>query len=149
MTNENHLPPVSFDFHRVNIFFWYHLRMKSIYYISLLPMFFLVVACSGPEQSATESSMVFDALENLANDPETDISHEDGWAIVSKMENGDQVYWFLAPNENNVSPAQYKKTIHVSGNDEKETQTVSQCVAPRQVCDDLMERFKIISKKYK
>jgi hypothetical protein len=122
--------------------------MKSFHYILSLPLFCFVVACSGPEDSATEDPKVYDSLEKLANDPEADISHEDGWAIVSKSENGDRVYWFLAPDVNNVSPAQFKKTIHVSDNNEKETRIVSQCEAPKQTCDDLMEKFKTLSEKY-
>jgi hypothetical protein len=122
--------------------------MKSLYYILSLPLFYFMVACSGPEEGTTESPKVFDSLENLVNDPEADISHEDGWSIVSKMENNDRVYWFLAPDTNNVSSAQFKKTIHVSDNNDKETKIVSHCDAPRQTCDDLMERFKTLSEKY-
>ena len=129
--------------------FWYPLRMKSLHYIFSLPLFCFVVACSGPEVGTTESPKVFNVLENLANDPDANISHEDGWAIVSKIENGDRVYWFLAPDENNVSHAQFKMTIHVNDNNEKEIKIVSQCEAPKQTCDDLMERFKTLSENYR
>jgi hypothetical protein len=123
--------------------------MKSSYCIFSLSLFCLVAACSGQQESTTESPKVFDSIENLVNDPKAKISHDDGWAIVSKTENGDRVYWFLAPDENGVSPAQFKKTIHVNDNNEKETKMVSQCVAPKQVCDDLMAKFKTLSEKYK
>ena len=149
MTNENHVPPTTFVFQRISIFFCYHLRMKSLHYFFSFPLLCFVVACSGPEDSTTESPKVFDSLDNLVNDPEANISHEDGWAIVSKTENGDHVYWFLAPDTNNVSPAQFKKSIHVSDNNEKETKIVSHCDAPKQTCDDFMEKFKNLSEKYK
>jgi len=123
--------------------------MKLLHYIISLPLYCFVAACSGPEDSATESPKVVDATEYLANDPEAIVSHEDGWAIVSKTENGDRVYWFLAPDQNKVSHAQFKKTIHVSDNNEKETRVVSHCEAPKQACDDLMERFKTLSESYR
>jgi hypothetical protein len=42
----------------------------------------------------------------------------------------------------------FKKTVH-STEKAKETVTVSECEAPKQVCDDLMKRFKTLSEKYR
>jgi hypothetical protein len=65
------------------------------------------------------------------------------------MENGDHVYWFLAPDVDNVSSALFKKVIHTGNKNELKTETVSQCDAPKQTCDDLMKQFKNLSEKFK
>jgi hypothetical protein len=98
-----------------------------------------MVSCSGTDDKPDPSSI----------DPSANIVHKDGWSIVSKIENGDRVYWFLAPEVNNVSPAMFKKIIYTNNKSELETKTVSQCDAPKQACDDLMKQFKILSEKYK
>ena len=85
----------------------------------------------------------------MTNNPSAKIAHEDGWTIVSKIESGDRVYWFLAPEVDNVSPAMFKKIIYTNVKSELETKTVSQCDAPKQTCDDLMKQFKILSEKHK
>jgi hypothetical protein len=125
--------------------------MKSLHYVFLLSIFCIVVACSEPQETAVsiDPTISYDALKEVSKNPDASISHEDGWAIVSKTENDDRVYWFLAPDENGVSPAQFKKTIHVSDNNETEIKIVSQCEAPKQTCDDLMAQFKVLSDKYK
>lgn len=122
--------------------------MRSSQIILLLLLFCFVNACSAPDRGTAQSSRAPGELDNLANEPGANITHEDGWAIVSRTENGDRVYWFLAPDVNNVSPAQFKKTIHVGENNVKETKIVSECDAPRQVCDDLTEAFEALSEKY-
>ena len=113
--------------------------MKHLHYIIFLFLFVVLVSCSGADDKLDASSI----------DASSDIVHEDGWSIVSKIENGDRVYWFLAPEINNVSPAMFKKIIYTNKKSELETKTVSQCDAPKQTCDDLMERYKILSEKYK
>ena len=113
--------------------------MKYSHYIISLLLFFFMVSCSGTVDKSDTSSI----------DPSANIVHEDGWSIVSKIENGDRVYWFLAPEVNNVSPAMFKKIIYTNIKSELETKTVSQCDAPKQTCDDLMKQFKILSEKYK
>ena len=113
--------------------------MKHLRYIISLFLLFALVACSGAGDKSDASSI----------DPSESIVHEDGWSIIPKIENGDRVYWFLAPEVNNVSPAMFKKIIHTNVKGESETKTVSQCDAPKQTCDDLMKKFKTLSEKYK
>ncbi|MCK5662160.1 MAG: hypothetical protein KAI17_01675 [Thiotrichaceae bacterium] len=113
--------------------------MRHLHYIISLFLLFFLVACTGADDKLDASSI----------DPSKNIVHEDGWSIVPKMENGDRVYWFLAPEINNVSPAMFKKIIYTNKKSELETKTVSQCDAPKQTCDDLMEQYKILSEKYK
>ena len=113
--------------------------MKHLHYIISLLLFFVLVSCSGTDDRSDASSI----------DPLASIVHDNGWSIVSKIENGDRVYWFLAPEINNVSPAMFKKIIYANVKSELETKIVSQCDAPKQTCDDLMKQFKILSEKYK
>ena len=119
--------------------------MKKLYLIITLPLFLLLVACYG-----TDSKMNADhSVEGLTDDPSAKITREDGWTIVSKMENTDRVYWFLAPEVDNVSPAMFKKIVYTGDKKELETRTVSECEAPKQTCDDLIKKFKSLSEKYK
>lgn len=122
--------------------------MKHLHYIILLLLFFVLVACSGTDDK-TDTSSIDPSVEYLTNNPSAKIAHEGGWTIVSKIESGDRVYWFLAPEVDNVSPAMFKKIIYTNVKSELETKTVSQCDAPKQTCDDLMKQFKILSGKYK
>jgi hypothetical protein len=124
------------------------MAMKNLRYIITLPLFVLLVACSGTD-SKTDSSGVGGSVEDLTENPSAKITHEDGWTIVSKMENGNRAYWFLAPEVDNVSPAMFKKIIYAGDKNGLETETVSQCEAPRQTCDDLIKKFKKLSEKYK
>lgn len=122
--------------------------IKHLHYIITLPLFIFLVSCSGTD-SRTGASGVGHSVEGLTKNPSAKIAHEGDWTIVSKVENGDRVYWFLAPEVDNVSPAMFKKIIYTRKKGELETKTVSQCDAPRQTCDDLMKKFKILSEKYK
>ena len=122
--------------------------MKHLHYIITLPLFVFLVACSGTD-SKTNASGVVHSVEDLKNNPSAKITHEGDWTIISKMENGDRVYWFLAPEVDNVSPAIFKKIVYTRDKSELETETVSQCEAPKQTCDDLMKKFKSLSEKYK
>ena len=122
--------------------------MKHLHYIITLPLFVFLVACSGTD-SKTDASGVGHSVEELTKSPSAKITHEGGWTIISKIENGDRVYWFLAPEVDNVSPAMFKKIVYAENKSELETKTVSQCDAPRQTCDDLMNKFKNLSEKYK
>lgn len=122
--------------------------MKNLHYIFTLPLFVLLLACSGTD-SKTGASGAGHSIDDLAKNPSAKITHEDGWSIVSKMENENRVYWFLAPEVDNVSPAMFKKIIYAGDKSELETETVSQCEAPKQTCDDLMKKFKKLSEKYK
>ena len=118
--------------------------MKYLYYIIMLPLFFILVACSG-----TDSKTDAFGIGHSAKNPAAKITHEGGWTIISKIENGDRIYWFLAPEVDNVSPAMFKKIIHAKNKSHQETETVSQCDAPKQTCDDLMNEFKSLSENYK
>ncbi len=122
--------------------------MRHLYYIIALPLFFILVACSGTD-SKTGATGAGHSVDDLAKNPSAQVSHESGWTIVSKIENGDRIYWFLAPEVDNVSPAMFKKIVYSKNKSDLETKTVSQCDAPRQICDDLMKEFKNLSKSYK
>lgn len=115
--------------------------------ISFLLLYFLV-ACSGRD-SATEHTNTHQAFENASTKPAAKIFHDNNWTIISTTENGDHVYWYLAPDIDKASPALFKKTIPAKEKKEQETVIVSECVAPRQVCDDLMQQFKVLNEKYK
>ncbi len=92
---------------------------------------------------------VYRAFEAIKNKTAATISHQDGWSIVSLTEKGNRVYWFLAPDEDNVTPALIKKTIHEKNNDIDEIVIVSECGAHKEKCEKLMKQFETISKGYK
>jgi len=122
--------------------------MKYSHSIIALPLLLFLVACSGTDSKAGVSG-VDHSVEDLTKNPSAKITHEGDWTIVSKMENGNRVYWFLAPDVDNVSSAMFKKIIFSGKDSELETKMVSQCDAPKQTCDELMEQFKKMSEKYK
>jgi hypothetical protein len=122
--------------------------MTHLHFIVALALFFFLVACSKTDNK-TDAPGVDHSVEYLTNNPSAKITHEDGWTIISKIENGDRVYWFLAPDVDNVSSAVFKKIIHARNKSDLQTETVSQCDAPKQTCDDLMKQFKILSETYK
>ena len=122
--------------------------MKPLHFFYPLLLTCFAVACVGAD-SATDATDASNAIEILAKQPSSKITHEDGWTIVSSMENGDRVYWFLAPNIDNVSPAIFKKMIINKDKNKQGFEIVSECDAPKQVCDDLMKKIKTLSEKYK
>jgi hypothetical protein len=122
--------------------------MKPLHFIYPLLLSCFAVACVGTD-SATETLNDAKVLESPVKQSSSKITHEDGWTIVSSMENGDRVYWFLAPDVDNVSPAMFKKTILNKDKSEQGFELVSKCDAPKQVCDDLMKQIKTLSEKYK
>ena len=122
--------------------------MKHLHFIVALALSFFLVACSGTDNT-TDASDIGYSVEYLTKNPSAKIIHEDGWIIISNMEDGDRVYWFLAPDVDNVSSAIFKKIIHTSNKGDLRTETVSQCDAPKQTCDDLMKQFKNLSEKFK
>ena len=124
------------------------LTMKFKYFTILLPLLSFLVACSGNDNKANEPAIA-QSLEKLSGSPSADIVYEDGWTIVSKIEDGNRVYWFLAPEQDNVSPALYKKVIYANDESGLKTKLVSQCEASKQTCDELMEKFRKLSEKYK
>jgi hypothetical protein len=119
----------------------------------ILPLFLIccLISCSEPDEASAsvDHPATYGAFEDASKSPDASITHDDKWTIVSRMENGDRVYWFVAPDVNQTSPALFKKTVHTPGKNEKETVTVSKCDAPKQTCDDLMEQFKALSVKYR
>jgi hypothetical protein len=121
--------------------------MKSLSIIILFCLFCFLVACYGP-YSTTDSPGDYNSFEDLTKKTAAEITHENNWTIVSMTENGDRVYWFLAPEIEKASPAMFKKVIHTDKNKEK-TEIVSECKAPKQTCDDLMKQFNTLSEKYK
>lgn len=112
----------------------------------MLPGF--VVACSGTSGTANTSG-IYNRSEKIASLPGADVFHDERWTIVSTTENGDRVYWFLAPEVEKVTPAMFRKTIHTRSKNEAEAVIVSECEAPKKTCDDLMKKFKVLSEKYK
>jgi hypothetical protein len=125
--------------------------MKPLNTITTLILFSCMPGCSGPEEASVtvDPAMSYAAFEDASNHPDANISHEGDWKVVSRVENGDRVYWFVAPDVDKVSPALFKKTIHAENKNEKVTVIVSKCDAPKQTCDSLMDQFKVMSKKYK
>lgn len=128
--------------------FFYMISMKHLNFVVGFFLICFLVACAGSD-STTGSSNASNTYENLTKGPSSKTTHEDGWAIVSKMENGDRVYWFFAPDIDNVSPAMFKKTTLIKDKSKQGFEVVSKCDAPIQVCDDLMKQFKTLSEKYK
>ena len=121
--------------------------MKFKFLTILLPLLFLV-SCLGNDNKVNEPSRT-SSLEKMSNDESADIMYEDGWTIVSKIEDGNRVYWFLAPEKDNLSPALFKKIIYAKDKGDLKTKFVSQCEAPKQKCDELMDEFSKLSEKYK
>jgi hypothetical protein len=122
--------------------------MKPFYFIISSLLLYFIVACSGPD-SALDSSDTYQGVENASIKPTVKTFHDNGWTIISTTENGDHVYWFLAPDIDKASPAMFKKTIPAKDKQAQETVIVSECEAPRAVCDELMKQFKGLSEKYK
>jgi hypothetical protein len=122
--------------------------MKPINFIARLFLVCSVVACAGAD-SATGSSNTSITLEKLTKGTSSKTSHDEGWTIVSAVEAGDRVYWFFAPEVNNVSPAMFKMTVFNRASSKQGFEVVSECEAPKQVCDGLMKQFKTLSEKYK
>ena len=127
---------------------FYMISMKHLNFVVSFFLIYFLVACAGTD-SATGSSNSYNTLENLTKGSSSKSAHEDGWTIVSKMVNGDRVYWFFAPDIDNVSPAMFKKTILNKDKSKQGFEVVSKCDAPIQVCDELMRQFKALSEKYK
>jgi phage terminase large subunit-like protein len=125
--------------------------MRSLLSIILLITLYSVAGCSEPQDAAisVDPAVSYGAFENASKKPDASITHDGDWTVVSRMDKSDRVYWFVAPNVNKVSPALFRKTIHVDDKGGKKTVVVSNCEAPKQTCDDLMEKFKNLSEKYK
>ncbi len=87
-------------------------------------------------------SSAFEALEYLKKDPSAKINRQDGWSIVSLVEDGSHVVWFFAPEKNGVYPAVFKKTILG-----EQTKILTLCEAPKAECDSLRKQFKNINNK--
>ena len=121
--------------------------MKHLHYLITLSLCIFLVACF-ETSNKTDASGVGYSITDPTKNPSAKITRQEGWTIVSKIENGDRVYWFLAPEVDNVSPAMFKKIIYSGKNSELEFKTVSECEAPKQTCDDLMKHFKTMSEKY-
>jgi len=121
--------------------------MKFKFFTTLLPLLAFLVSCSGNDNKLNEPAIT-QSLEELTGSPSADIMYEDGWTIVSKVEEGNRVYWFLAPEKDNVSPALFKKIIYAKDESGLKMKFVSQCEAPKQTCDELMDKFRKLSEKY-
>jgi hypothetical protein len=122
--------------------------MKYLDYILSLPLFIFLAACYGTDNK-TDDPDFGNPVDDLTKNSSAKITHEAGWTIVSRVENGDHIYWFLAPEVNDVSPAMFKKIVYARDKSVLDTKTVSQCDAPKQTCDDLMKEFKKLSERYK
>jgi len=117
---------------------------------ALITIYFLT-GCSEPQEATVslDPTMTYDAVEEATKTPDASITKDGDWTVVSRLEKGNRVYWFVAPDIDKVSPALFKKTIHLDGNNIKITRSVSKCEAPKQTCDDLMEQFENLSEKYR
>jgi len=125
--------------------------MRSLLNSILTIMVCSLAACSEPQETpvSIDPTMTYGAFEDASKNPGANIIHDGDWTIVSRTEKGNRVYWFVAPDMNKVSPALYKKTIRGDDKGGRETVIVSNCEAPKQVCDNLMVEFKTLSEKYK
>lgn len=125
--------------------------MRYLLSIISLTTIYCLAGCSEPQEAtvSVDHTMTYDAVEEAKKTPDASITKDGDWTVVSRVEKGNRVYWFVAPDIDKVSPALFKKTIHLMGNNIKETKSVSKCEAPKQTCDDLMEQFEILSEKYK
>ena len=120
-----------------------------ITFLMLSPLMLSPGVLAAENATKIDEPSVYRAFEAIKKDPAASISHQDGWSIVSLTEKGDRVYWFLAPDEDDVTPALIKKTIHEKSKDTHEIVIISECVAPRKKCEVLMKQFKALSKDYK
>ena len=125
--------------------------MKHLLNIIALITIYFLTGCSEPQEAAisVDPTMTYDTFEEMTKAPDASITKDGDWTVVTKMEKGNRAYWFVAPDVNKVSPALFKKTIHLEDENSKQTLTVSKCQAPKQTCDELMEQFKTMSEKYK
>lgn len=121
--------------------------MKFKFFIILLPLLSFLVACYENDNKVNEPAIA-QSLEKLSGSPSAEIMYEDGWTIVSKVEDGNRVYWFMAPEKDNVSPALFKKIIYESDESGLKLKLDSQCVAPKQICEELMDKYRKLSEKY-
>jgi hypothetical protein len=78
---------------------------------------------------------------------EAGILHDDGWAIVPREVDGDREIWFIAPDRGDATPAVFKKKIHVDASS-RQTTIVSECEAPKAVCDSLQAKFEELSARH-
>jgi len=122
--------------------------MKRIPALFLSAMCFILLACNGTQNKASSPSIA-QSVTKLTSDSSADITHKYGWTIVSKIENKNRIYWFLAPDVNGTSPALFKKTIYTDVDSELKTKTVSECEAPKKTCEELMLRYKELSDTYR
>jgi len=122
--------------------------MKPLYFLISPLLLYFLVACSAPDR-AMASSNSYHAFESAKKQPAAKTFHDNDWTIISTTENGEHVYWFLAPDRDKASPALFKKTVPAKDKHEQETVIVSECEAPKQVCDELMKQFKTLNEKYK
>lgn len=119
--------------------------MRYLRYSLALSLTLLAASCYKAEDDTDKDA----AQDVKADKTDARITHEDGWTVVSKTENGNRVYWFLAPEVDSVSPAMFKKTIYDDGTNELESSMVSECEAPKPTCDALMKKFEELSEAYK
>jgi len=122
--------------------------MKPLYFLISPLLLYSIAAYSVPDP-AMASSNSYHAFESAKKQPAAKTFHENDWTIISTTENGAQVYWFLAPDRDKASSALFKKTIPAKDKLEQETVIVSECEAPKKVCDNLIKQFKTLSEKYK
>ena len=122
--------------------------MKFKFFTILLPLLSFLVACYENDNNKVNEAAIAQTLEKLSGSPSADNMYEHGWTIVSKVEDGNRVYWFLAPEKDNVSPALFKKIIYESEESGLKTKLISQCEAPKQICEELMDKYRKLSEKY-
>jgi len=86
--------------------------MNIRFFTIILPLIFLA-SCNGNDNNVSERALT-PAFEKMLSNSSADIIYEDGWMIVSKIEDGNHIYWFLPPEKDNVSPALFKKIIFLN-----------------------------------
>ena len=123
------------------------ISIRHLQRIILVVLFYVVAACNGTD-SKSEPSDIHNEFESQAKKSAARIYHEEDWTIVFLTEDDDHVYWFLAPEVDNATPALFKKTVYATEKDGQKMMLVSECEAPRHICDDLMKKFRTLSKSY-
>ena len=71
--------------------------MKHLRYIIMLPLFIFLVACYETD-SKKDATAAGHSVEDLIKNPSAKVTHEDGWTIVSKIENGEIITAVISPS---------------------------------------------------
>ena len=94
--------------------------------------------------SPIEYSSVDNTMTVLKNKKSANTRYQEGWTIISLIENNNHVSWFFSPKIHAAYPAVIKKSIASKGNG-LETKIVTLCEAAKPECEKLLKQFKKIN----